>query len=453
MQGLIARVVGAAAIGVQEDRIADQARGRSLACGCVAKILQVVAVLCQVGGCTHVERAQAVVVIGGLPTRQHVAGVIEPNQIVIRAGAVGDRQPVEGVAAARISDGGGDDRFVRVPHAVAIAVPDEGDRHGRDERLGLGAIRRADGAIGVGVGVEPHRAAEVAKGARRRLVAEVGVDEHVARSQHDGNRGQVVVDRAGGAKVVRVARLRVTVGAGGHADFIDALRQPIEDVRAVGGRGGGEVARCIGSVQDAIAVVVLAQRDGHAAQARFARILFAVAVGIYPDAVTNRAGTGVAGDVTYRRPVVAEVGRQVRCAEAENHTGLVEGGADPILVIGRIGRQAGRHGSRINLDGVGRGGQRVKEVPAFAVGHGGGQQRGARRVVESHRHVGNPRLAGILHAVAVLIQPDAIAQAPGALVAEILRQIAGGIIGQNDRRSSVNLDVGINRLGQARWHA
>ena len=43
LQGLIARAICAVAIGVQEDRIADQARGRSLARSRVAKVLQVVA--------------------------------------------------------------------------------------------------------------------------------------------------------------------------------------------------------------------------------------------------------------------------------------------------------------------------------------------------------------------------------------------------------------------------
>ena len=188
-------------------------------------------------------------VIGGLPARQHVGGVIEPNQVVIRAGAGGDRQPAEGIAAARISDGASDDRLARVPHAVAIAVADEGDRHCRDERLGFGATRRASGTFGVGVGVKPDSAAQVAKRVRIRLVAEIGVDEHVARGQHDGNRGLVVVDRTGGAKVVGVARLRVTGRSGAAVDdhAVNAGRQPVKDVSARGGGGSCGQGGIVGS--------------------------------------------------------------------------------------------------------------------------------------------------------------------------------------------------------------
>ena len=87
------------------------------------------------------------------------------------------------------------------------------------------------------------------------------------------------------------------------------------------------------------------QLDGHAAQARLVGVLHPVAVRVDPHPVADRARAGVARHVARRRPVVAEVRRQVLNARRQRHARRVRS-ARAVLVVGRIGRQPRRQRRR-----------------------------------------------------------------------------------------------------------
>ena len=177
------------------------------------------------------------------------------------------------------------------------------------------------------------RVADRPNGPGVRLVAEVGVDVHVAGRQRDRLR-RLAVQRP-----VRVARLRVTRRRGRDAHHVRARRQAVEDV--VAGRVGrrGRRHHVIARAEEAVRSR-RDQLDAHAAQARLVRVLHPVAVRIAPHPVADRARAGVARHVARRRPVVAEVRRQVLLRRTSARHRRRVRRARAVLVVGRVRRQA-----------------------------------------------------------------------------------------------------------------
>ena len=186
----------------------------------------------------------------------------------------------------------------------------------------------------IAVGVQPDRVADAAGGARRRLVAEVGVEEHVAGRQHDGRRGLVI------ECAVRGRRSGCSHPCLRHAHLVDARRQAVEDVVAVGVRRSSY--RCgIERVDRAVAVGVVPQLHRRRRQADLVRILPPVTVGVDPHPVAD-GSRGRCCPACWSRSGCSSCNRSRRsCAPrpAANATWSTVRRARAVLVVGRVGRQ------------------------------------------------------------------------------------------------------------------
>ena len=259
----LAWIEGIVAVAIQEDGVADQAVSGRLPGRRVAEVVV------QVGRrAVHGQRVPVVqrgIRVARLhELSQHVGCVVDPHRVS------SGRQAGEGVVARGIGRRRSDD--------VAAAV-EQRHRHTGDARLARVVL-----PIAVQIQVD-----QVANGAALvGLIAEVRVDEHVPWRQHDGLRRAVVAGRAELAIRIRVAGLRVARGrdAAVDQDHVSAGRHVVEDIVAVGVGGGARHQ----IVVDAVAVGIAVKLDKDAGEARLTGILAAVAVGIDPHPVADRAG-------------------------------------------------------------------------------------------------------------------------------------------------------------------
>ena len=141
----------------------------------------------------------------------------------------------------------------------------------------------------------------------------------------------------------------------------------------------------------------------------------AVLVGVVPDAVANGAGRVCVwiGADGRRNPVVAEVGGQVLNAGRKGHGCLVVqraggGFCREVLVIGGLETRGRRHHDLILTS-------RHAGEQVAAVGVGVGRRHDRVAVLQLDLEVGDARLAGIRDAVAVLVQPDPVADHAGVV--------------------------------------
>ena len=369
----------------------------------------------QVGHRTQTSRDDSVVVERLLQPVQHVGRVADPDQIVVRAGAVGHRQPGEQVPAVLVGHDRRNHRLARVPGPVAVAVLDQRHADARDSVLADSRLVRP-----VRVRFEPHRVADAAGRRRRRPVAEVRVDVHVAGSQHDGRCRPVVQGP------IRVARLRIA-GRRRHDHFINPGGQVVEQVVARGVRRRDPTR--IRRVDVSVPVAVVPQRDGHVLQADFVRILDAVAVRVDPHPVADRAGIGPAVHVAAGRPVIAEVRGHVFLAGPQRHVGLAVGRRRSIVLVVRPVPQARGQRRCVHLDRVVPRREIVEQVPAVRAGHRRRNHRIRSPVAvgvahQFDRHIGDPVLAGVLHAIRILVQPHPVADRAGQTdIAEVLQPV------------------------------
>ena len=440
--------------------------------------------------------------------RLHLHPIIARRQVTevvhaVRAGGHG----IDGVAVqiggdgvARTiqqSDGGAfNGRLARILNAIPVHVhPDEaaqGDRlheaevHGhvagivRVAVLVGGAIRKlfVDGLAADGEGDDAR-----AVFARIGLAGDVGVGVVVVIGVgHLGRRGLH-------------ARRRL------HLDDIIAFWQIGEVVDAVRSGGDGRDGVAIQVGRDRVARAVQ-QGDDRAFDGGLAVILDAVGVGVAPHQAAHRNGQGeteVDGEITVGVGIggvdlllILVLGLLAR-AQIDRHAAhaCADGGRAVVaaVVIGvvlviaalagaavGVGIEAARaeHVARIpvagvHLDDVIAGGQAAEVVPAVAVG--GGEDGIAIRIGDGiaagveqvDQHVRDGRFARILDAVAVLIEPDVIAeahqdvvldfaiqgQAAGAkLTGRIVGRIGAGIV-RSEAEAAVN-GIEAGRVGGGR---
>ncbi len=283
-----AGVKRAAGVAIQEDRIADQTLAGVMPGGGVAEVLEQVAARGQVGHWAEIGCAGTVRVISRDQVAEDIVGVVDPHQVVLAAAG---RQTAEQVLASGVGDVGSQDDFivaiaedivnaVRIPGAIAVGILDQGHRH-----AGQAGFGRVD--IAGAVRIQPQGVADRAGCSGGRLVAEVGVDEHVSWTEHDWGCGFIVIG-PGRAKVIRVAGLGEAGWRGRNSDHVRTGRQAIEDVAAVGvrGRAGNDI---VAGAQHAVWAEV-GQLDGDAGDADFLGVLNAVAVNIHPDLIADGAG-------------------------------------------------------------------------------------------------------------------------------------------------------------------
>jgi hypothetical protein len=190
------------------------------------------------------------------------------------------------------------------------------------------------------------------------------------------------------------------------------------------GAGVGAVGA---GLDDAVAVGVGVDGDGHIADAGLAGVLHAVAVGVDPDAIAQRRVAGAVDDVGGRVVVVAEVGGEVFLAGAQAHRVAGEAGVGDghrgVVLVAEVGarkrarrrlRHAAGQGARLpagavlHINVVVARRQVVEQVAAVGVGERARHLKPVG-VVEHDDDVGQARLAGVLKAVAVLVDPDVVA--------------------------------------------
>ena len=259
----------------------------------------------------------------------------EPAERVVRVGHPDDVVPVgharEQVVAVTVGGGRGDGGLASIQLTVAVAVPVK--RDGDAGNAGLSRTLRA-----VGIGIEPDRVAHAVVLRGGRLIAKIGVEEHVARSQHHRRGGAVVVG-PGGAEMIGIAGLGVArqrSGAGIDDHHIGSRRQIGKDAIAAGIRG-----RAAGrGIVNAVAVGVAEQIDRHAGHTGLAGVLPAVAVGVDPHPVAERGVAGVAVDAGFGIVVVAEIGGQVGLARSQ-------GDGIGLGLIAEVGPRAHRIGGAL----------------------------------------------------------------------------------------------------------
>nr|GEU28183.1 hypothetical protein [Tanacetum cinerariifolium] len=362
----------------------------------------------------HVAVERGVAALAG--TGEHIAGRRRHGH---RVGAGIDR---EAVLAAVVGGDAGN-------HVAAGVL--EVDDHAVD--AGFARILHA-----VAVLVFPHTVAQ------RALLdhdARIHVLHAVARGQHDlrGGAGGVGIRVERGVRALVAGREQVVVRQRGLVELhaVRAWLQTGELVMPVG-VGGGCAHRLAGSVE---------QRDLDAGHARFARVLHAVAVGVVPDRVAQAGWTVQAG-------VDGAVGR----ARGQLDQAAVAGGID-IAVHGSV------RALRWRCDGVaGRGldghrvraGIHVEVVVAAGVGHGGCND-GAVGPFQLHFHAGHAGFTGVLHAVAVGVFPDQVADMGRRhLEGEVVRGDAGVGRAATDQAARVadrEADIELARRVLARFKA
>ncbi len=198
-----------------------------------------------------------------------------------------------------------------------------------------------------------------------------------------------------------------------------------------GGLGDG-IAR---AAEHAVVVGVAQQAHRHARNARFVGVLQTIAVNVVPHAVANRAQCTIGRSIRggWRGIVVAKIRRAM---------GLVGGQCDHSHAIGRSGTavfveraigQASGQGIFRHAHGVGARAGVFQQIIAVAVGHGlSVAQTQTRRtvVLNIDRHPGNARFSGVLQAVAVFVQPYAVADIALAVQAEVIGHILVTLHGQ-----------------------
>ncbi len=246
---------------------------------------------------------------------QQARCVAAPHKVVIRTRTVSCWETVETVYPVRSRECRGNDQFIRVPLTVTICILNQCHAHARDPLL-------ARVLHAVCIGVEPDAVPD-ASGCGR-LVAKVGVDKDVTRSEYDRYSSPVVRRCGWHAEIIRIASLRVTARSGHHHSVgtCGQLVKHIEPRRIVCPYGdvSADVVEC---VVDAVHVRIMVKRNHHAAQASFTEILYAVAVRVDPDPVANCARARAVIRTRRRRPVVSEIRGHMHLPSRQRHSALV----------------------------------------------------------------------------------------------------------------------------------
>ncbi|OEZ98985.1 hypothetical protein DUGA2_55280 [Duganella sp. HH101] len=373
VHALLARILHAVAVGVEPHTVADGGRQRDDAriqvVVVVAGVQRDLAGLAGAGVGVGIERAVAALAGVG----QHVIGRQRGG---VELHAVGARLEVgEAVVAAGIGGRGGAGRI-----AAGVQQDDLDAGH-----AGFARVLHA-----VLVGIQPDAVAQ------RRALVEAGVD--------------VVVGLAGGQRELVALAVGTGVAVGGgvagvlaggrvarrrrHRDRVLA-RIDGEAVLAVGAGGGG---------LDDVALLVF-QIDLDADDARFARILHAIAVLVFPHAVAH-------GGLRHHDACVEVVVDGARTQrDLLRHTVGAGVGIGRAVAAGVGGGElvAVADGGLVELDAVSARLEVVEQVVAAVVG-GRGRHCGAGGVQQRDLDAGAAGFVGVLHAVAVAVDPDGVAQ-------------------------------------------
>ena len=192
------------------------------------------------------------------------------------------------------------------------------------------------------------------------------------------------------------------IGGSHVGGIVEALGQAGEAVQAVGVCDGGGYQCVSRGIDDTVAVGVLVKGDGHAGDAD-------VSAGI-EDAVVGDVFEDLVADDARAHRLVAKVGREVL---------LVGGQVDGMAVVERAVGIAGLGGARqrravVDFHHIGACQQAGEEVVAVGVGGGGGQQGHAVSCVELDGDAGDAFFTRILHAIAVPVAPDRVADLAAA---------------------------------------
>ena len=267
----------------------------------------------------------------------------------------------------------------------------QGHRHSIEARL-IGVLNA------VGIGVVPH----IVTNGHRLVVPEVQGEIASARGQRGGS-------RAAAAAVGAIAFAH----RGGHITGQGATRREIGRIdrhRVAAGKFGKQILAVRprgGVIRDRRAGHAGArQRQTHVGNARRSPVILdAVAVGVSPHIITEG-----------NRPVEPEINRKIisilahgsrgGIAVAVGGRGAFRGGGEYEARQRAAGIEVGGvHGNRVSARHFG------EEVLALSAAHCVIHDRSAalRHARQSEAHAGNPRFARILHAVAIGVLPDEIA--------------------------------------------
>ena len=375
------------AVEVFPDEVADRARAGRLE-------TEILVQPAGVGDRRDAARVQRPPRVAGhrVAPRQIRIGAVHVDQV-----GVGGEQVREQVrAVARRRRGGDEGIHADVHRAVAVGVLVQVDRDVGDaflERVALDAVavpvvedrvaERVAAPAPVAEVRPRHAAADDRHGRIVRRVGAVGVPRQVplARAQHAG------VGRDEHRVVARVAAHETEEAVGGR------------DVRR-DGRAGTARRRA------------RAQVDRHVRQPVLARLAVRLAapVPVVPDRAFD-GRLGLVAEVRRQVEIVGAVGRRVD-VQIDRRRAVVRAA----LVVGvhaRAARQRRRHDPH-RVDA--RLGDRFEEVEAAGVGPvrdgraGPVAQVDARRRREGYRHVGDAHVRFVLHAVAVQVAPDVVAE-------------------------------------------
>ena len=412
---ILVAVEKAVAVGIEPHHVAHRPAG-----GCVSgrRIAEVLAKIRhghgRGPGAVKVHAAAAgsrrpVIVEGGRQPGQDAAGVVHHHHIAAVGHAV---ETIESEGIGRVGRNhalvvacqGRIVRPVGIPQSVAVGVHGKGDGHAAD--AGFAGI-----LLAIGVEVHPHAVARAVVPRRRRTVAEVGIQMDIARCHHERHRGLVVVNARRSPPVVGIARLHVT-GKRGLA---------VQHETPGTGRTAGELIVAVGVGERGVDGLVVgrvecqvrpgrAELHGHSRQAGLLGILHAVAVGVDPHAVAEAHIAAAAGHVRGRIEIVAEVGGQVLGTGRDGH-GIPAAGLALIAEIAvGIGQgslhHAGRQNGFLDADTIGPRGH-GETITAAGIGEGAGHFVAAG-IEQADQRMRNAALAGILQAVAVLVQPHEV---------------------------------------------
>ena len=364
------------------------------------------------------------------------------------AGGAGIEIGVGTAAARRAGAGGGQcvagwqGRFIEL-HAIRarlqagelVVAVGVGGGHGARHGVAVGVEQSDAYTSGAGfafadqavtVLVEPDEFAD------RRWTVQAGVDVEVvlARGQHHGGLAigaHVAVERAIGALagsgeyIAGRRRYRHRIGARIDGEAVLAA--------VVGGHAGHHVA------------VGVLQVDDHAVDARFAGVLHAVAVAVFPHAVAHGALLDYQAGVQVLHAVAR--GQHHLRGDAGIDIGVGVERAVGALALGReqvVGRQRGL----VELDAVGARFQVAELVVAVGVGDcRAGRLAGG--VEQGHAHACHAAFAAVLHAVAVGVVPDGVAQR-GWTVQAGIDIVIGGVSGQVDQAGiAAGIDIAVER--------
>ena len=278
----------------------------------------------------------------------------------------------------------------------------------------------------VAVGVKPHAVANAGG------FIQAGIEVLVVLAGGNGHQGaltrgvDVAVERIVATRILDRAQIAWRrddgdgIGAGIDAEIV--IAGGIRDGRA------DHAAGCIFQLH----------RD--AADARFARILHAVQVGVMPDAVAQRG----------RQGHDARIQAMVAVAGSEQHLRrlAVDGAGVGIalliaaLVLARQGI-TGRQAGLVELDAVGARLQIREQIIAIRIRDKRAADGVARRIEQSHFDAGHARFTRILHAVFVGIEPHAVAQLGGAVQARVQARIGLARRQGDGRHVTGRIDIAI----------